>query len=279
MKSILFATLFIYSSLSQAMAFSDIASDSATSDFAGNNLYDTQHFINGNAADEVSYLSAEQNLTSSTIETYQEGQNSNEYAENADTNQSDPAFTKRNDGEILLNENIDTSAEEFNPQEVKTESISPFEKMPSNKQLKKTYGKSSYSYQKGDKYIPLLVSLPSLLIPGLGQVINGDVLQGIGYLGGTALSFFTVIYGGLINWGGSTLAGNSLMIIGAVGFVLFPVTSAIQSYKLSKYKNLYYRDLKQSNTIEVGFKPWINIRDKNVVLNTQSVGLSLNVRF
>lgn len=193
MKTLQFIILLTISSICHAEASSIIVVDSTTAIPVVDKLYYIQYLINGKSVDSTTYFLTEQKLIQTIKQTYQEGQRINFHDEYADRNRSGVIIDFKYNGLVLLDEYNDTAYFELNPQKVKLEIVRPFEKMPSNKQLKKMYSRTSYSYQKGDKYIPILVSVPSLLIPGLGQVICGDVFRGIGYLGGTALSFVTII--------------------------------------------------------------------------------------
>jgi len=52
---------------------------------------------------------------------------------------------------------------------------------------------------KNDKS-PLIAGLCSFLLPGLGQVYNGNLTRGIGFLIGTIIGYFLLIVPGLIVW-------------------------------------------------------------------------------
>lgn len=156
-------------------------------------------------------------------------------------------------------------------------------KLPARKfvpynQLNDIYSWKDYKYQRHDHYIPWLNATTSLLIPGTGQIITGDILRGGIFLGVEAASFMSIIYGALENWGSGGKSGMFWVYAGTAGMIATPIWSAVDSYRVSAVRNLYLRDRKQYKKLHISILPYYRPVPYSVSKNTET-GLAVNLRF
>jgi hypothetical protein len=65
---------------------------------------------------------------------------------------------------------------------------------------KTKYDFHKYSYHVGDPYNPSVSGLTSFFIPGLGQMLSGEVGRGFGFLSGYLGSISVSFVGLALNW-------------------------------------------------------------------------------
>ncbi len=123
------------------------------------------------------------------------------------------------------------------------------------KELKKIYNYKDWN-SDADRYEPGLMSACSFIIPGLGQMICGEVGRGFGWFGGAVGCWALVglgagleAYGSLenVNNRGISLTGTILTIAAYVGVGAIEVCSIIDASRVAKVKNMYDQDLKKRN--------------------------------
>ena len=138
------------------------------------------------------------------------------------------------------------------------------------KQLKKLYDHKDYIPGTVERHRkPGGCGVASFFIPGLGQLIEGEVGRGLGWLGGAVLSNVLLGVGvtETINYslqyddfndeyyidefGPEHLA----IILGFVGSVTTCVWSTIDAVRIAKVQNLYYSDLKQQRGYSMEIYP------------------------
>lgn len=126
------------------------------------------------------------------------------------------------------------------------------------KDYKKMYMPSAYVPLPGDKYKPAVSGLCSFLIPGLGQMICGEVGRGFCYLGGSV--------GGLALAGlGTGLAfanpilGGTFIFIGATSWLVVDICAIVDGVRVAKIKNMYNQDInKLSSSVNLQLTPYIS---------------------
>lgn len=158
------------------------------------------------------------------------------------------------------------------------------------KQLKKIYNYKDYIPGTVEKHRkPGGCGVASFFIPGLGQLIEGEVGRGLGWFGGAVLSsvLFTVglqelsyiveydemddVYD-LGEFGPQHLA----VILGAVGSITIPIWSTVDAVRIAKVQNLYYSDLKQQKKYSIELHPSVDyMRTASGVQPTAGLALSL----
>jgi len=150
------------------------------------------------------------------------------------------------------------------------------------------YDSRLYSPQFGDTYNPALSGVCSFLIPGLGQMISGEVGRGLGFLGGYTgcgviyVVGFAQFYNSLFDYGGGSYnfnrSGIGTMLVGAGGMLAVSIWSIVDAVKVAKVNNMYIQDVRKNAAISLQFAPYI----EPISINDQvpvPVGLSMRVNF
>ena len=106
---------------------------------------------------------------------------------------------------------------------------------------KQKYNYKDYSPAVGQPYIPALSGITSLIIPGFGQVITGEVGRGIGFFAGELGSFATFVLGFGLAWGGYDV-GGVMMVLGFGSAVTIPIWSSVNAVRIAKVKNMEWSD-------------------------------------
>jgi TM2 domain-containing membrane protein YozV len=150
--------------------------------------------------------------------------------------------------------------------------------------LNKTmYNSKHYAYQRGDPYKPSVAGLTSFLIPGLGQMISGEVGRGAAFLGGFAGGAIMIIVG--VNQSftytesspgnlGDLVLVTSLVAIGFIVMIGVDIWSILDAIHVAKVNNLAFRD-KTKTGFKVKVSPYIG----SFRTETVPVGISLKVHF
>jgi len=150
--------------------------------------------------------------------------------------------------------------------------------------LNKTmYNSKHYTHQRGDPYKPSVAGLTSFLIPGLGQMISGEVGRGASFLGGFAGGAIMIIAGVNQSFTHTESSpgnlGDWFLVVSLVGFgfidmVVVDIWSVLDAIHVAKVNNLAFRD-KTKTGFKVKVSPYIgSFRTERV-----PVGISLKVQF
>ncbi len=142
------------------------------------------------------------------------------------------------------------------------------------KEYKDFYRMVDYTKMPGDRYSQWAGGLCSLLIPGLGQMVNGEVGRGFAFLGGSVGTYVTG-YTGLImillsmgetSPAGPPSEGNTALAAG--GAILISLSSLAwlglrgwaiyDGVKVSRIKNMYERDLRDMASLSVSLEPYFS---------------------
>lgn len=124
------------------------------------------------------------------------------------------------------------------------------------RQLKKIYSPRDYSPGFMDRYSPWLSGIGSFLIPGLGECIGNEWGRGLLKfgLGGvfwlTYVSTFAFIMNPGVFFTTNIIAGAAL-----IGVYVWSIVDAV---KITKVKNLYYRDLMGQSGMTFNMYPSLN---------------------
>jgi len=152
-------------------------------------------------------------------------------------------------------------------------------------QNKHKYSDSTYTYQKNDKYDPLLCGGLSLFVPGLGQMVCGETERGLAFMAGQ-IGFALVFAGGSVGFIYNAQIGNDkafqssfgVLVLGFAGFAAIKVWSVIDAEHVAKINNLYYRDKNKTSLLKLEIAPYVSQLNINNQLTTP-VGMTLRVKF
>jgi TM2 domain-containing membrane protein YozV len=159
------------------------------------------------------------------------------------------------------------------------------------KELKGIYDYNLYTPQYSDPHNIFAAGLCSFFIPGLGQMISGEVGRGLGFFGGAIGCGLIYGIGGALMLGsadpyysGSVDAsmlgtGTVLAICGLVGLLSINIYSIVDAVRVAKVKNMYIRDLQGLSSFELKLSPYIQPASIQNLNTTASVGLSLKATF
>lgn len=112
-------------------------------------------------------------------------------------------------------------------------------------ELKLLYNHKDWYSQIGDKS-PALMGVCSWLIPGLGQMICGEVGRGFGWLGASIGCSFVSGLGLGLMYDNEEL-GVILSGVGSVALLAVDVCAIIDAVRVTKVRNMYEQDLRKIN--------------------------------
>ena len=149
---------------------------------------------------------------------------------------------------------------------------------------KTKYDPRLYTPQFDDPYSPALSGVASFFIPGLGQMVSGEVGRGIGFLAGslgcvvlTSVGSVTMIssstYYGDFNYGGAFL-----FFAGFIGMITVDIWAIVDAVRVAKVNNMYIQDLRNSPKISLELSPYFEPGSYQLATGN-SVGLTLRARF
>jgi hypothetical protein len=149
-------------------------------------------------------------------------------------------------------------------------------------ELKKKYDfqANTYYFQKSDPYNPFTAGVASFFIPGLGQMMSGETMRGICFLGGVTailVTTFVVSLSYLEKPELESAPAGPIMAAGFVGALCIDIWSVCDAVKVAKIKNLALRD-RGKTSFNLNITPYINPSDINLG-HKSSLGISLNITF
>lgn len=162
------------------------------------------------------------------------------------------------------------------------------------KELKNIYNYNDWYSGLGDKYNPALMGVCSWLIPGLGQVISGEVGRGLGWFGGAvgcsvlmgigagvnASAYYVDSYATYDDYGYDediAIAGTVIMLAGSLALLAVDICAIVDACRVAKVRNMYEQDLRKQN-YSLELHPSVDyVRMANKVQPT--AGLTLAMKF
>ena len=147
------------------------------------------------------------------------------------------------------------------------------------------YDSHMYIPQLGDPYNPALSGVCSFIMPGLGQMISGEVGRGLGFLGGSAacglvgtLGYAVAVLNAYSGDSQNAGFGVGMMVVGYGGMLALDIWSIVDAVNVAKVNNMYIQSLRKSSSINLEVTPFISQISVNNKIE-MPVGLSLRVRF
>ena len=167
-------------------------------------------------------------------------------------------------------------------------------KLMKYREYKKLYDSCNYQRQFDDRYAPAGLGVASFFIPGLGQMISGEVGRGFawfgGYMGGIVVAYSGLLIGlasiedatypGLTsaNRHAAGTAGTIMMVAGMTGAVTVQIFSIIDAVKVARIKNMHYQEVNRKRDIDMQMYP--SVTYMNTYNGTKAApGVTLAVRF
>lgn len=147
---------------------------------------------------------------------------------------------------------------------------------------KQTYDYKTYIPQAGDPNNTIVMGVASYFVPGLGQMLSGEVGRGFAFLGGTYGAFGVGFGLAAVSRDENGNRNDALMWTGAgfmLGAVALNIWSIVDAMKVAKVNNMYFQDKRgELSSIKVELNPFAGTNNYLGQTNT-SVGLSLRVTF
>lgn len=146
-------------------------------------------------------------------------------------------------------------------------------------ELKHLYNRAEYVSLPGDPYSPAWSGVASFVIPGLGQMICGEVGRGFAYLGGqAALCLVTGVSSSLFAAYDYWALSGVVAIVGSLGVIAVDVCSIVDAVRVAKVKNMYTQDLRNNYSFDIKLHPSVDVMQVGNKLQP-TVGMTLALKF
>ncbi len=158
---------------------------------------------------------------------------------------------------------------------------------------KLNYDYKMYIPQPSDPNNPAVMGIASFLVPGLGQMLSGEVRRGIAFLGGSVACMTVAVTGAVTShkevltpYGSGSIrtwetnpTGVAVMITGLVTMLAIDIWATVDAVKVAKVNNMYIQDLRGDlSIVKIEMLPFVDTKNYLGQTNT-SAGLSLKVTF
>ena len=147
------------------------------------------------------------------------------------------------------------------------------------KEYAKLYNPRDYVRRLDDRYSPAWGGVASAFIPGLGQMINGEVGRGFAFLG-IEVGCSIVSNVGMrmmlddMDW------GAFVYLIGGVGALATEIWAIVDGVRMAKIKNLYRRDTSGMAAVNLKMEPFLAMSAPTMTDGQRPVaGMKLSVSF
>lgn len=156
--------------------------------------------------------------------------------------------------------------------------------------LKKLYDYKDYTETYLDVYNPRVMGAMSYFIPGLGQIVCGEVGRGLAWLGGTYFIGLTTMITSLPESEGypataeeiNSSSGEDRAVISLAlisSYIALHICNIIDAIRVAKVKNMYQNDLfRQMYSYDVDIYPSLNYT-KTAAGVKPTAGVTLAFRF
>jgi len=171
------------------------------------------------------------------------------------------------------------------------------------KELKRIYNPRRYNSMPGDPNSVFGAGLASFFIPGLGQVIDGEVGRGLAIWAGSAaitvgtyvsLINYTVKYSAWLNSQGYTLDDQYIntdsldystfpmpggFLLWVAAGVIYQIWNITDACKIAKVKNMYWQDCMGYSSVSLSMDPYFAFTPTTGTGLQPVTGLSLKLTF
>lgn len=133
------------------------------------------------------------------------------------------------------------------------------------RQVKHLYNYKEYSESFYDRYTPSGAGIASFFIPGLGQMISGELGRGFAWLGGASAAYIVTgigsTYTASAKYYHSQELGQAGMIIACIGLasmLTINIWSVVDAVRVAKVRNMYEQDLRMKYAVDVNLHPSVD---------------------
>lgn len=181
-----------------------------------------------------------------------------------------------------------------------------FSRTISYTEKRRLFPPSGYVRQPGDPYDPVLAGVASYFVPGLGQMISGETLRGLAFMGGELLAYSTAMIGfaAILNtttyydepmfvplesatynsnnrrtnqfWSN---AGVAMTITGIAGWIGIHIWNIVDAVQVAKVNNMYFQAQRQQE-FSLSLRPFLGV-DRYSQFNSGSnyAGVTVSLSF
>ena len=144
---------------------------------------------------------------------------------------------------------------------------------------KTKYDLKTYHYQVGDPYNPGVMGFASFVIPGLGQILEGETVRGLGFFGGF-VGLNIIKYRILRRPSSGPLNGVTSLNRNTVRYVLagLHIWSLFDAIHVARVNNMVFRD-QNKTTFDLQLLPYVGSYDYSTLNNEVPVGLTFLINF
>lgn len=145
-------------------------------------------------------------------------------------------------------------------------------------ELREYYDYRDYhSFYGYEQYSPPIMGICSFVIPGLGQIISGELGRGLAYFGGS-LACYALSSISLISMLSSPAQGAMLAVASYAALIAVDVCSIVDAVRVAKVKNMYYSDLEKLS-FDMELTPYVDVACTGIAAVQPVAGLSLRLSF
>lgn len=138
------------------------------------------------------------------------------------------------------------------------------------------YRAADYTWAPGDRYLPALSGVASFIIPGLGQMICGEVGRGFAFLGMTVGVPVVATVAAVAFDSYASMA--SCIAVGVLGCLAIDIWNIVDAVQVAKIKNMYLQDMRREYSFDMDLFPSVNCIPTSSGMQT-SFGLTLAMSF
>ena len=131
------------------------------------------------------------------------------------------------------------------------------------------YDPADYQKTPFDDNNPILSGVASFCVPGLGQMINGEVVRGLAWMGAAAGTYLVTgaagvcfLLGAVSAYPPMAIAGAAVATAGLGALIAIDILQIIDAVQIAKVKNMYEMDLMKSQlsnaALDINLYPSIN---------------------
>jgi hypothetical protein len=142
---------------------------------------------------------------------------------------------------------------------------------------KTKYDLKGYHYQFGDPYNPGVMGFASLIIPGLGQILEGETARGFSFFGGFVGLNIIKYRIRMRPYSGSVSNVKSLNTVRYV-LVGLHIWSLFDAMHVARVNNMVFRD-QNKTTFDRQLLPYVGSSDYFTLNNEVPVGLTFLMNF
>lgn len=146
------------------------------------------------------------------------------------------------------------------------------------KELRKYYDYRDYYLFYGyEPYSPPVMGLCSFLVPGLGQMISGEVGRGLGFLGGS-VACYAMCYASVAAGLSDPALVSMLVLVPYIALLAIDIAAIVDAVRVARVKNMYCSDLQQLS-LDLDLTPYVDLACSGPNMAQPVAGFSLRMSF